>query len=642
MVAGQRLKEARKKANLTQVELANIIGVKAAEISQYESNKRTPRWPAFNKLLDALNITADDVIFKNQSLIVDTSNFVINGDNGHNNDVNITGKTINLKASGNAVLEILYDDIMFKGQSLIVDTSNFIVNGANNKDIDITTGIGYIKLSSDNSINLSVNNSTLTVTSSDVTFKGQSLINNGGGVSGGNYVVNGLNNDVVNIITGSGNNINLSVDNSTLAITRDDVTFNDQSLIIDPSMFIVNGTNNSAVNIDVVGNNGINMKTYNDGDGGYGINLTVGSSTLAITDTGVTFKGQSLILNGQNNGEVNINTNDNYINIKADSEQHGSYGINLTAGSSTLAIIDTDVMFKGQSLIVDTSNFIINDYEKELSFTDGTISTGGWYSVCYGNGMFVTVTSNKCAWSTDGKTFTDGTISAALWNGVCYGNGMFVAVTSSKCAWSTDGKTFTDGTISTGEWYGVCYGNGMFVAVTSSKCAWSTDGKTFTDGTIGAGGWYGVCYGNGMFVTVSNNSKCAWSEFRIVTAKSFVLKDQTYTKTESDDKFVINGTSDKNIDLNGFRTFQVSTYNSIDLTCDSNSININQSSIVISGNSLAIKIPSNTVNNTIRLNNDSFDSDSMNSIITSLTTAYDWCLIDQEYLADILYRMSFV
>lgn len=38
------------------------------------------------------------------------------------------------------------------------------------------------------------------------------------------------------------------------------------------------------------------------------------------------------------------------------------------------------------------------------------------------------------------------------------------------------------------------------------------------------------------------------------------------------------------------------------------------------------------------LNNDSFDSDSMNSIITSLTTAYDLGLIDQEYLADILYR----
>ncbi len=62
MVAGQRLRDARKKANLTQAELANIIGVKAAEISQYESNKRTPRWPTFNKLLDALNITADEVL----------------------------------------------------------------------------------------------------------------------------------------------------------------------------------------------------------------------------------------------------------------------------------------------------------------------------------------------------------------------------------------------------------------------------------------------------------------------------------------------------------------------------------------------------------------------------------------------------
>lgn len=62
MVAGQRLREARKKANLTQEELANIIGVKAAEVSQYESNKRTPRWPTFNKLLDALHITADEVL----------------------------------------------------------------------------------------------------------------------------------------------------------------------------------------------------------------------------------------------------------------------------------------------------------------------------------------------------------------------------------------------------------------------------------------------------------------------------------------------------------------------------------------------------------------------------------------------------
>ena len=38
MVAGQRLKDARNKANLTQEQLAVMLGIKAAEISQYESN----------------------------------------------------------------------------------------------------------------------------------------------------------------------------------------------------------------------------------------------------------------------------------------------------------------------------------------------------------------------------------------------------------------------------------------------------------------------------------------------------------------------------------------------------------------------------------------------------------------------------
>lgn len=76
MVAGQRLKEARKNANLTQVELANIIGVKAAEISQYESNKRTPRWPVFNKLLDALNITADEVLGR-EITVQDNEDYIV-------------------------------------------------------------------------------------------------------------------------------------------------------------------------------------------------------------------------------------------------------------------------------------------------------------------------------------------------------------------------------------------------------------------------------------------------------------------------------------------------------------------------------------------------------------------------------------
>ncbi len=62
MVAGQRLRKARQKMGLTQKQLAIIVGVKAAEISQYEADKRTPRWQVFNKLLDALNVTADEIL----------------------------------------------------------------------------------------------------------------------------------------------------------------------------------------------------------------------------------------------------------------------------------------------------------------------------------------------------------------------------------------------------------------------------------------------------------------------------------------------------------------------------------------------------------------------------------------------------
>ena len=76
MVFGQRLREARKKLNLTQAELAQIIGVKAAEVSQYESNKRTPRQPILNKLLDTLHITADEVLGREIS-VRDDENYEI-------------------------------------------------------------------------------------------------------------------------------------------------------------------------------------------------------------------------------------------------------------------------------------------------------------------------------------------------------------------------------------------------------------------------------------------------------------------------------------------------------------------------------------------------------------------------------------
>lgn len=59
---GQILKEARKQKKLTQIDLANIIGVKPAEISQYESSKRLPRLNVFIKIIDTLDISADEAL----------------------------------------------------------------------------------------------------------------------------------------------------------------------------------------------------------------------------------------------------------------------------------------------------------------------------------------------------------------------------------------------------------------------------------------------------------------------------------------------------------------------------------------------------------------------------------------------------
>ena len=74
---GQRIKEARIKADLTQIKLAEILNVAPAEISQYESDKRKPRWDKFPKLLDVLDVTADELLGREISAISDDENYKV-------------------------------------------------------------------------------------------------------------------------------------------------------------------------------------------------------------------------------------------------------------------------------------------------------------------------------------------------------------------------------------------------------------------------------------------------------------------------------------------------------------------------------------------------------------------------------------
>ena len=117
-----------------------------------------------------------------------------------------------------------------------------------------------------------------------------------------------------------------------------------------------------------------------------------------------------------------------------------------------------------------------NEFNDE--WTESTISdtSRNWYSVCYGNGMFVAIAfdSNYFAYSTDGMNWTEtnNRYTSRHWWMVCYGNDKFVTIAgglndSNYFAYSTDGMNWTEGTISSTsrQWRSVCYGNGKFVAV---------------------------------------------------------------------------------------------------------------------------------------------------------------------------------
>ena len=54
---GERIQEARKRAGLTQKELAQRLGLATGTIQQYELNKRQPRTEQLREIADALDVT---------------------------------------------------------------------------------------------------------------------------------------------------------------------------------------------------------------------------------------------------------------------------------------------------------------------------------------------------------------------------------------------------------------------------------------------------------------------------------------------------------------------------------------------------------------------------------------------------------
>ena len=138
-----------------------------------------------------------------------------------------------------------------------------------------------------------------------------------------------------------------------------------------------------------------------------------------------------------------------------------------------------------------------------------------WRSVAYGNGVWVAVSSsgtNRVMRSTNGGVTWSAVAAAAavFWNSVAYGNGVWVAVaglSASRVMRSTDdGATWAAVTPPSGQWYSVAYGNGVWVAVSISGGVMRStdDGVTWSAATAAAANtWFSVAYGNNVWVAVS-------------------------------------------------------------------------------------------------------------------------------------------
>jgi hypothetical protein len=149
-----------------------------------------------------------------------------------------------------------------------------------------------------------------------------------------------------------------------------------------------------------------------------------------------------------------------------------------------------------------------------ITWTERTAPASEWWSVAYGDGLWVAVAqagADRVMTSTDGIVWTERTSPTAKWMSVAYGDGLWVAVGDDDFGvvhvmTSTDGITWTPRTAPSNWWRSVAYENGLWVAVARTgvdRVMTSTDGITWTPRTAPSASWRSVAYGNGLWVAVS-------------------------------------------------------------------------------------------------------------------------------------------
>jgi transcriptional regulator with XRE-family HTH domain len=72
MNLGQRIRKRREDLKLTQLELAEALGLTPQHISAIEQDKRSPSLPSLAKLAEELGVTIDYLVIGKKGIITDT------------------------------------------------------------------------------------------------------------------------------------------------------------------------------------------------------------------------------------------------------------------------------------------------------------------------------------------------------------------------------------------------------------------------------------------------------------------------------------------------------------------------------------------------------------------------------------------
>lgn len=71
MIIGERIKQARKKKNLSQQDLGNLLGVSKVSICGYEKGVRIPTMENFLQLIDILDLSPDYLLGRDVNCVSD-------------------------------------------------------------------------------------------------------------------------------------------------------------------------------------------------------------------------------------------------------------------------------------------------------------------------------------------------------------------------------------------------------------------------------------------------------------------------------------------------------------------------------------------------------------------------------------------